>query len=524
MAAHAVYASSVPSEGEHLSAAPTTVQVTLTETPDHAASRLTVTDSSGRRVDRDDTTFDPSDDRTMRVSLEPLGPGAYLVTWRALSGADGHVTTGSFGFAIGDATPPASSMQTADESPASMGWRVIAYAGLALAVGVSLYRLMLPRGQSLDATWSSGLTAIAGALVGLGAIGLLLDTSSSANLSLPSFLGTTLGLNLAIRILAGAALLLLGMYALRHGRLRPALPLLLAAVAALASARFAHSSGSGILAISIDAIHYLAGAAWVGGLFILLVDLTRHRTFTARTILERAFAFSKVALWAVLIVALTGTLSTLLILGPDLVADPFSLFDSRYGTVLGFKVAAAAAMVGLAAINRFVHLRRLARTSQDEPARATAFRRTIAMEAVVGAAVLALAGILTAIAPPVMATAPEAIEIMAHGDTYMARIVFDPAPLAGQPSHPSITVTRIDTGANEGTATCGRDSCLRLTLVSQADPSLGASSFDAIPNGAGAWMVHNLLLVRSGAYDVTLSFQTGDVFLDELPFTLHVRG
>lgn len=524
VAAHAVYASSVPSEGEHLSAAPDFVKVTLTETPDHIASTLTVTDASGRRVDRDDTVFDPGDDRTMRVSLEPLGPGAYLATWRALSGADGHVTTGSFGFAIGNAAPPASSNQVADEPPTSMGWRVIAYAGVALAVGISLYRLVLPRGQSLDSAWATGATAMAGLFVASGAIGLFLDTQASTNLPLADFLGTTLGRNLAVRIASGAALLALGLRAVRRHPLHPGIPLVFAAVVAATSARYAHSSGSGPLAIGIDAVHYLAGAAWVGGLFVLLVDLVRHRGLTARTLLMRASAFSRMALWAVGIVAITGTLSSVLILGPNTVTDPLGVFDSRYGTVLGLKVAAAAAMVGLAALNRYCHMRRLARLLPDEPARPTAFRRTVAAEATVGALVLVLAGILTAIAPPAGAAPSEAVEWMAHGDSYMARIVFDPAPMAGQPSHPTITVTRIDTGAIEGNATCGRDSCLRLTVVPQADPSVGASSFDAIPNGNGGWMVHNLLLVRSGAYDATLAFQTGEVFLDELRFTFHVRG
>jgi methionine-rich copper-binding protein CopC len=44
---------------------------------------------------------DKSDRTTMRVGLEPLMPGIYIVEWRALT-ADTHRTEGAFIFRVGE--------------------------------------------------------------------------------------------------------------------------------------------------------------------------------------------------------------------------------------------------------------------------------------------------------------------------------------------------------------------------------------------------------------------------------------
>ena len=77
------------------------VQVSFSEPLEAAFSSVVIRDSAGKRVDRGEAHLDPSDRTTMRVSLQPLAKGVYIVVWRALT-ADTHRTEGAFIFRIGE--------------------------------------------------------------------------------------------------------------------------------------------------------------------------------------------------------------------------------------------------------------------------------------------------------------------------------------------------------------------------------------------------------------------------------------
>jgi len=53
----------------------------------------------GKRVDKGDPQVDSADRMLLRISLPPLAPGRYRVSWRVLS-VDTHVATGQFTFDI----------------------------------------------------------------------------------------------------------------------------------------------------------------------------------------------------------------------------------------------------------------------------------------------------------------------------------------------------------------------------------------------------------------------------------------
>jgi methionine-rich copper-binding protein CopC len=89
-----------PRVGSQVATAPTEVKLSFSEALEGAFSTVTVTDAAGHRVDRADAHLDPANQALLRVSLQPLGPGAYTVRWRAVS-IDTHVTQGRFGFRVG---------------------------------------------------------------------------------------------------------------------------------------------------------------------------------------------------------------------------------------------------------------------------------------------------------------------------------------------------------------------------------------------------------------------------------------
>ncbi|NML44669.1 copper resistance protein CopC [Ramlibacter sp. G-1-2-2] len=99
--AHAFLERAEPRVGSQLQAAPVEVKLWFSEPLEAAFSSVTVTDANGRRVDRADAHLDPSGKTLLRVSLQPIGPGAYTVHWRAVS-VDTHVSRGDFVFRVGD--------------------------------------------------------------------------------------------------------------------------------------------------------------------------------------------------------------------------------------------------------------------------------------------------------------------------------------------------------------------------------------------------------------------------------------
>ena len=65
----------------------------------NAESKVTVTDTTGKRVDQGDGQVDAQNRRHLRVSLPALAPGVYRVMWRVLA-VDGHRTDGDFKFTL----------------------------------------------------------------------------------------------------------------------------------------------------------------------------------------------------------------------------------------------------------------------------------------------------------------------------------------------------------------------------------------------------------------------------------------
>ena len=97
--AHAFLDHALPAVGSVVHAPPPQVNVWFTQKLEPAFSRLSVADQSGKQVDKGDVHVDSGDATLLSVSLPPLAPGRYRVTWRALS-VDTHVTEGDFTFEV----------------------------------------------------------------------------------------------------------------------------------------------------------------------------------------------------------------------------------------------------------------------------------------------------------------------------------------------------------------------------------------------------------------------------------------
>src|SRR6195256_4990833 len=95
--AHAFLDHAEPRVGNTVAAAPREVTLWFTQKLEPAFSTITVTNSTGQRVD---TGKPRVNGNQMAVSLRSSGAGTYRVNWRVLS-VDTHTTDGNFSFQVG---------------------------------------------------------------------------------------------------------------------------------------------------------------------------------------------------------------------------------------------------------------------------------------------------------------------------------------------------------------------------------------------------------------------------------------
>jgi hypothetical protein len=126
-------------------------------------------------------------------------------------------------------------------------------------------------------------------------------------------------------------------------------------------------------------------------------------------------------------------------------------------------------------------------------------RRTVAIEACVGVTVLVLAGFLTAISPAVEAdhSGPEGIAAFAEGSQFHFHLEVDPAPVAGGRSDLRLSILDLGTGEPLANNTCGRDSCVQLTIGPEGDAE-GGATYTMEPDGEGHWVMPDVLWTFSG--------------------------
>jgi copper transport protein len=189
---------------------------------------------------------------------------------------------------------------------------------------------------------------------------------------------------------------------------RPQGILIAAAVIALAlTAPMAGHTGDHspeALLVCCDAAHVLCMSVWLGGLVLLLAAVpvaTRVLSPGQRTPLLAGVVgrFSRMALIAVAVLALTGVIQSL-----SLVASFGALIDTAYGRLVLAKIVLLGGLVALGAYNQRRSLPRLRRLAAggEEPGRAGAMlHRAVAWEVAFILVVLGVTSVLVATTPAV---------------------------------------------------------------------------------------------------------------------------
>jgi copper transport protein len=410
--AHANYVRSIPAAEANLQAAPTQVQVWFSEAAQVDASELQVLDSRGARMDNGDTRGDPQDAASLLVSLKPLSPGVYFVSWQTASAVDGHRTRGSFPFSVGVAAPTVGfaplvrqveQATTALQSPPALETfaRASVLMALTLLAGGFAFNLFVLRSQALvglresssslrrKALWTSLIFA---ALAFVFAF-VVRATQSSAASTLNSRFGGMLLVRLA----------LLGLLAVLLWRRRdsswPAIAV--CACLLLTQSLVSHSAAEPqwILPTLADWVHLSSAAIWLGGVamlaFVVVPTVMPGREW--RDLGEAIKRFSPIAMACVLVLALTGVMQSAAFVG-----SVEALLSTSYGRALLSKIALFVALIGIGAFHQFVispHLNAWRAKAEAQEVVARRFRMSISAEVAVSALVLIAAGAMTALPP-----------------------------------------------------------------------------------------------------------------------------
>ncbi len=279
---------------------------------------------------------------------------------------------------------------------------------------------------------------------------------------------------------------------------------ILAAVLVGAVAWSGHAAGGlGVEAFvhpAADVLHLIAAAAWVGALLPLAVlfaaagkddaSISIARTATTR--------FSTLGIISVGTLLATGLVNTWYLAG----SIP-ALTDTKYGHLLLLKIALFLAMVAIAAVNR---LRLTPKLLQDGIAANHAalrqLRRNAGIEALAGAAIIAIVGVLGTLAPGNHANfhstsgvvpADAAFQHL-HSDAGMADVMIEP----GRAGTARATI-RLWTDDLEPL----RAGKVTLTLTAPSPGSQPATRAAAL-NSDGAWVADGVALSEPGNWTVTV--------------------
>ena len=550
--AHATVSSTDPGQGSVVKTAPSQVSVVFDEAVEIQFGALRVFSPGGQRVDAGDVSHAPGHADTVTVGLKGgLAEGTYTVAWRVIS-ADSHPVAGGFTFSIGK--PSATSVSNANLS--TSGSRTVgvlfgvarwaAYLSFALLAGGAVFLFVCWPGGAVDrrvrvllgAAWA-GLVAATVASLGLNGpygagfgIGRVFDWAV-LDASVKTRLGEALVVRLVLLALAAPVLVWVVRRlpeATRTHRMIATVAGSLLAVGTTATWAAADHASTGMqvpLALPVAVVHLMAMAVWLGGLTVLAaVLLPRGDMAVVRAAVPR---FSGIAFGCVTVLAVTGTYQAWRQVG----TLP-ALTSTAYGRLVLLKIGGFLLLIGLGYLARTWIADNLpdraprwvwlpAAASSTKPSRSpkalelARLRRSVAVEVVVGACVLAFTAILvnaepgrTAYAAPVNRSV--AFDTGGPGGTGTVNVIVDPAKAGSDTVHLYILDP---TGQQHAVAEV--DAALLLP-----SRQLGPLPIQLTNAGPGHYLAATTIPI-AGAWQLRITVRTDDISETAVTIPVEVR-
>ena len=438
--AHAHLVRSEPAADASVVRSPEWIRLWFSEVPEPSMTRIVVIDSAGTVIAVGCAEPQHADRLGIEISvLQSLSPGRYTVAWTT-AGPDGHPSRGRFTFAVApsagtqhvarvrtDSSEPnviagvprtrqpvmtTDSLDAVDvTSPWFVAVRAIEFAALLATIGVVVFRLaVVSRLAAIDDAENVWLMSARAARLGtIAALTLLATVALRA--ALQSRMMNAMGTNGSLRAMSAthwghalllqavAAVIVLAGFALARRRVRGGWAIAGVAAAALGASPSigGHAAAAARLAtlgITIDGLHVLGAAGWLGSLLCVLavgMPITLRAEQRWHSIAALIDAFSPIALSCAALTALTGFASAWLRLG-----SIGALPGTTYGRVLIVKLLVLSALVATGAYNW-----RRVKPSLGT-AQATGRLRTLGTaELAIGCVIIVVTAVLVALPTPV---------------------------------------------------------------------------------------------------------------------------
>lgn len=576
--AHAVVTASTPTDGQTVAEPPDEVQVTFSEPVSSDLGGLTVLDSSGQRVDNDDSSMGATG-TVLRATVRPeLPDGTYVMNYRVVS-TDGHPISGAIVFGVGEQTVIDASGVTALEAGQDSGWelaagiaRFLTYSGALLAAGLAVF-VMFVHDQRPDRRRLATTVRVSAVLGGIGAVATV--ALQAALLTGEGFDAmtdvTTLRQALTEGLDWATVVLLFGLASvhLSTDATKPVVSQGLAfygsLVVAASFAFWGHSTTAdpAWLAFVADAVHVLAAAIWFGGLVGLTATLWLRRrppveqavpvavggatagphprgaagaageqrsaedALRADLALSTAHVvsrFSALAAGSVVLLAAAGVA-----LAWDELGGLSDLTGTDYGRLLLVKVAVVGLVLLGAAYNRWALVPRIARDAEVGPGETdgappssasgdTALRHlrsSVAAEVVALVLVLGLTSALVNITPPSSAAAGTASSAVQTAPVRDTSV--EVALLPADVGGNSVHITYFDEGNRP------EDIAQQVAVeLTQPAAGIGPITRDAVKAASGHYIVNGLQIPTGGDWELELITRISDFDQERTTFTFSV--
>ena len=400
--AHAVLLQTSPVDNAVMAHAPGQVTLRFNEAVTLTSDSVQLLDAGGHAVPAGRATHLAGSGGTIAADLPArLDNGTYVVSWRVVS-ADSHVVSGAFQFSVGAPSPAvAAHVQQSSALPDDVRKTVdvLAYLGFVLVVGGVVFLAFVWTGP--DVPRRVVLVLAAGfAVLALGTMLAFLMQypyatagslgSALSRTALHSTVSTGLGRALLVRLAIVA--MLAGAVVAARGRAR--VPAQVVGGLALVALPFtwtltdhSHVGAQRWLAIPVGSLHLLAVGVWLGGLIPLAVSVLGRVPGTDLTLPR----FSRIALPSFAVIVLTGLYQTWRQVG-TLPALP----ATEFGRLLLIKLGGIVLILVFAS-----QARRFVTRSQPLTGRPgwPWLRRSLAVEGMLGVAVLAVATVMVNTSP-----------------------------------------------------------------------------------------------------------------------------
>jgi copper transport protein len=534
--AHAALLRTSPVASGVVNRPPAQVSLTYSEAVEPRFAVVSVTDASAAQEAAGPPRRSPADPDTLVVPLRRLPEGWYLVVWRVIS-VDGHPVRGAFTFAVGPNPGPAPqfvipSLSETAATPRLLTLRWLVFLSVMGAIGLYVLRIAVARplvrrvaGTQLRAVSIAFAVAAAVALIAtplyvlVATADFALRSVGDVGTLVPLIRASAFGrgyvdLELCFGLFVAAAAVSIWVERADLAK-RTIAELISVGGATLAAAsclivpglagHAAQTSPRG-LSVLLDWLHLAAGSIWVGGLAGLLV-LWRSLPAARRVagLVVCVPRFSNVAFVSVLALIGSGIGASLIHL-PTLA----TLWQTSYGKSLLVKIGLLAVALLLAAVNLVRTKPRLVASSRlpelGIPA-AILLRRLVTGEAVLVAAAVFAAAVLSSLPPPAKALAtlggavahvgPGPVTTVATRNGY--RLDFRVAPnRAAVPSTFSVGITR------NGRPVRGADVTAAFTML---DMEMGQQAYHLAEAKPGLYAHSAPALVMVGHWGLSFEIQ-----------------